>query len=399
VAYNPGMSRRTVTILLLASCTLGAMQTNTRIISGTPPPVGPYSPAVEAAGLIYLSGTLAQDDQGVLVGKGDIGAQTTRVIERLRTTLEAAGSSLDQVVAVTVYLTSASDFAAMNAAYGRFWAKDPPTRTTVIADLVLPEALVEISMIAVPRGAERTVIHPAAWRRSPNPYSYAIRTADTLFLSGLVSRNGRDNSVVEGDVPAQTRVVMQNARELLDAAGLDFDHVVTARVYLPDAAAFGAMNEEYRKAFPSHKPARAAVVAGLAGPQYQVEITLTASIAKPSVVDTGGPPSANLSTAVRAGGRVYLSGLLGATDDNAQDVGAQTRETLSRAKAALEAAHCAPADVVDSLVYLTDVAGFQAMNGAYREVFADRFPARATVRSGLFARTGLVEIMLTALCP
>ena len=63
---------------------------------------------------------------------------------------------------------------------------------------MLPDALVEISMIAVPTGAERVVIHPAGWIKSPSPYSYAIRTGDTLFLSGLVSRNGRDNSVVAG---------------------------------------------------------------------------------------------------------------------------------------------------------------------------------------------------------
>ena len=75
-------------------------------------------------------------------------------------------------------------------------------------------------MIAVPTGAERVVIHPAGWIKSPNPYSYAIRTGDTLFLSGLVSRNGRDNSVVAGDINAQTAVVLDNAAELLKAAGM-----------------------------------------------------------------------------------------------------------------------------------------------------------------------------------
>ena len=75
-------------------------------------------------------------------------------------------------------------------------------------------------MIAVPTGAERVVIHPASWIKSPSPYSYAIRTGDTVFLSGLVSRNGRDNSVVDGDINAQTAVVLDNAAELLKAAGM-----------------------------------------------------------------------------------------------------------------------------------------------------------------------------------
>ena len=134
---------------------------------------------------------------------------------------------------MTVYLRSAADFPAMNDIYKTFWPKDPPTRTTVIADLVLPTA-VEISMIAVPAGAERIMIHPADWAKSPNPYSYAIRTGDTLFLSGLVPRNGRDNTAVGGDISVQTKAVMENAAELLKAAGMDFDNVVSARMYLPD---------------------------------------------------------------------------------------------------------------------------------------------------------------------
>ncbi len=152
-----------------------------------PSPVGPYSPAVKAGGLIYVSGTFAQDATGAMVGTGDVGAQTRRILERMRELLTAAGSSLDQAISVTVFLKSQSDFAAMNEAYRGFWTKDPPTRTTVITDLVLADALVEMSMIAVPTGAERVVVHPSTWMKSPNPYSYAIRTGETLFLAGLVA--------------------------------------------------------------------------------------------------------------------------------------------------------------------------------------------------------------------
>jgi enamine deaminase RidA (YjgF/YER057c/UK114 family) len=107
-----------------------------------------------------------------------------------------------------VYLTTAADFQPMNAAYRAFFASDPPTRTTVVTRLVVPDARVEISMVAVPAGARREVVHPEGWQRSLNPYSYAIRTADTLFLAGLVSRNGTDNAFVAGDVRAQTRTIM-----------------------------------------------------------------------------------------------------------------------------------------------------------------------------------------------
>jgi aminoacrylate peracid reductase len=364
-----------------------------------PSPVGPYSPAIKAGGFIYVSGTLAQDDAGNIVGAGDVRAQTQRVVERMRDILAAGGSALGQVAAVTVYLKSAGDFAAMNEVYRTYWPKDPPTRTTVVADLVLPDALVEMSMIAVPAGAERVVVHPPGWMASPNPYSYAIKSGETLFLSGLVSRNGRDNSVVTGDVAIQTRTVMDNARALLEAAGMSFAHVVSARVYLPDTAGFQQMNEVYRSYFPSGPPARATVKAGLAGSQYAVEITMVASSAPREVISDGRPANPNLSAAIRAGRFVYVSGMLGNTPETKGDTAAQTRETLARIHTALKAAGCAPGDVADSLVYLTDLGNFAAMNEVYRSFFQRDFPARATVQSGLVAPDGLVEIMVTAVRP
>lgn len=387
----------TVAALACAVFSLVVMQMPVKeIVSSGPAPVGPYSPAVKAGGFIYLSGALAQDDAGAIVGSGDVAAQTRRVLERTGRVLEASGSSLEHVLSVTVYLKSAADFQAMNQAYRAFWPSNPPTRTTVIADLVLPGALVEMSMVAAPAGAERTVIHPASWIASPNPYSYAIRSGDTLFLSGLVSRNGRDNSAVSGDVPAQTKVVLDNAGEILAAAGMTRANVVSARIYMPDGAGFQQMNEAYRRYFPDAPPARATVKAGLAGPQYQVEITLIASSSRKEVINDGRATSPNLSTAIRAGKRVYLSGMLGNSEANKGDVGAQTRETLARIRSALAAAGLTPADVVDGLVYLTDVKAFAAMNEAYRPFFEKDFPARATVQSGLMAPGGLVEIMMTA---
>jgi reactive intermediate/imine deaminase len=362
-------------------------------------PVGPYSHAVSAGGLIYLAGAVADDGNREIIGRGDVAAQTREVVERLRARLEAAGSSLEQVVLATVYLKSAADFAAMNEAYRAYWPKDPPTRTTVIADLVLPDALVEIAMIAVPNGAERTVIHPHHWQPSPNPYSYAIRTGDTLFLSGLVARRGRDNSFVTGDVPLQTHVVLDNAGELLAAAGMTHANVVSARVFLTDATTFSQMNVEYRKYFASSPPVRATVAAGLAGPQALVEMTLIASSSSREVIERDANRNPNLSTAIVSGKRVYLSGMLGNLPGNTGDAGAQTTETLARIRRALEAAGCSPGDVVDSLVYLPDLAVYSAMNDAYRRFFGDAFPARATVASGLFAPDGLVEIMMTAVKP
>ena len=377
------------------------MQTPARAtLNVGPPPSAPYSHVVSAGGLIYLSGALADGPNRQILHPGDAAGQTRAVIERLRARLEAAGSSLAQVVSVMVYLKSASDFGTMNEAFRAYWPSDPPTRTTVIANLVVPDALVEMTMVAVPDGADRVVVHPAGWQRSPSPYSYAIQAGDAVFLSGLISRNGKDNTVVPGDVAAQTRVVLDNAGEILAAAGRSLSDVVSARVYLPDATSFEQMNAEYRRYFSSAPPVRATVRAGLASAPYVVEMTFIASSEPRTIVEPGGPQNPNLSTAIVAGRRVYLSGMLGNLADTAGDVGKQTTETLTRIDRALHAAGCTRSDIVDSLVYLTDVSAFTAMNEAYRGFFGDRaLPARATVEAGLFASDGLVEIMMTAVKP
>src|SRR4051812_16593639 len=250
--------------------------------------------AIEAGGLVYVPGTAALDPAGAIVGRGDLGAQTRQILERIGEALKEAGSSLDQAVAVMVYLTSASDFQSMNAAYRSFWPARMPTRTTIITELPTPGALIEISLVAASKGAERTIIHPEGWATAASPYSYAIRTGDTLFLSGLVARNGRDNTDVSGDAATQTRVILDNAGELLQAAGMSHANIVSSKIYLTEVETFQQMNAAYREYFPSEPPARATVQCGLASSLFNVEMTFVASAAPRTVVSDGRPLNPNL---------------------------------------------------------------------------------------------------------
>ena len=143
-------------------------------------------PAVVAGGFIYTSGLVGLEATG-RTDQPDVAAEVRRALERLKTVVEAAGSSLAQVVSVTVYLRSPKDFDVMNAVYREFFAEKQPARTTVGAELA-HGALVMISAVAVPNGTPREVFHPAGWAKSPRPYSYAVRAGDLVFLSGLVSR-------------------------------------------------------------------------------------------------------------------------------------------------------------------------------------------------------------------
>jgi enamine deaminase RidA (YjgF/YER057c/UK114 family) len=353
----------------------------------------PLSAAVKADGLIYVSGALS--------AKGDIKEQTQGVLNSLGQSLTKAGSSLQNVVAATVYLKNGADAAAMTEVWRGVWPKDAPTRTTVVADMVSPAALVEIAVIAVPTGGERVIIHPAGWSTG-NPYSHAIRTGDTLFISGQVSRDPKANTPIEGDVTTQTKAIFANTEEILKTAGFTMADAVANRVYLTDAATFGEMNKAYVPNFPKNPPARATVIVGLPGPQYKVELTMTAVRGAKEVITTPGPdgapgkPSATLSSAIKVGNRLYVAGILGNNATNKGDVEAQTREAMARIERTMKAAGFSFADLADAVVYITDVSYFQAMNNAYRAAIGKDFPARATVKTGLVGQEGLVEIMFVA---
>src|SRR5438046_3953364 len=111
------------------------------------PPVGPFSQAVEAGGFIYFSGQVGQDPATGKVVEGGIVAETERVFQNLSAVLKAAGKSFDDVVRAGVFLTSLSDYVALNGVYAKHFRQPFPART-VIAVAALPlGASVEIDLV------------------------------------------------------------------------------------------------------------------------------------------------------------------------------------------------------------------------------------------------------------
>jgi enamine deaminase RidA (YjgF/YER057c/UK114 family) len=390
---EPSMRLFAILALSIAAVSMTFAQSSRQVFPGANPSM-PFSAAVKADGLIYVSGTLGSG--------GDVKAQTKQVLDNVNATLKTAGSSLANAASVTVYLKNQADFAAMNEVYRTYWTKDPPARTTVMVPL-LNQGLVEISVVAVPDGGERVVVNPSEWTSSPNPYSYAIKTGNTLFLSGLIARSGKDNTPIKGDMATQTTAVLDNGAAILKAAGFSYSDVVSSRIYISDPTAFQAMNAAYRAYFPTDPPARATVKADLTSPDYIVEITMIAvkaanrtAFTTPTADGKPGTKNPNLSSAIQVGNRLYVAGILGNNAENKGDVKAQTAETLARIGRTLKAAGFDWKDVVEGVVYLPDLTKFNDMNAAYREVISRDFPARATIGAGLMGADGLVEIMFTA---
>ena len=119
--------------------------------AGAPAAIGPYVQGVRAGNLIFTAGQIPLDPVTGQVVSGGITEQTTRVLENLKAILEAAGSSLAQVVKATVFLKDFNDFAALNAVYAAYLAPtgvEPPARTTVEVSRLPKDALVEIEVVA-----------------------------------------------------------------------------------------------------------------------------------------------------------------------------------------------------------------------------------------------------------
>jgi reactive intermediate/imine deaminase len=118
------------------------------------PPIGSYSHAVRVetgdATWVYLSGQIANDDSGEIAGVGDLRVQTEQVFENLARILEANGAGFEHVVKIQTYFTTLDDLAGSREVRSRYLPADPPASTAVqVAALVMPEALIEVDVVAV----------------------------------------------------------------------------------------------------------------------------------------------------------------------------------------------------------------------------------------------------------
>jgi 2-iminobutanoate/2-iminopropanoate deaminase len=126
---------------------------------------------------------------------------------------------------------------------------------------------------AAPRQTKRTVISTELAPKAIGPYSQAIRVHNLVFCAGQTPIDPATGKLIEGDIAAQTRRVLQNLGAVLEAAGTSLAKVVKTTVFLTDMANFKAMNEVYAEFFLEHPPARSTIaVAGLPlGAQVEIE--------------------------------------------------------------------------------------------------------------------------------
>jgi 2-iminobutanoate/2-iminopropanoate deaminase len=110
--------------------------------------LGPYSQAVKVGNFLFVSGQGPINPRTGKIDETEISAQARQTLQNVKAIVEASGFLLQDVVKVSIFLKNASDFQKMNEVYKTYFQQDPPTRTTVQADFVTPNMLIEIDAIA-----------------------------------------------------------------------------------------------------------------------------------------------------------------------------------------------------------------------------------------------------------
>ena len=118
------------------------------IPEGTSAPLAPYVPATKADNIVYVSGTLAFDENNNVVCIGDAAGQTRHILETIKKVIETAGGTMDDVTFNSIFIKDWADYTAVNTVYAEYFPSDKPARFCIQCGLVKPDALIEIATIA-----------------------------------------------------------------------------------------------------------------------------------------------------------------------------------------------------------------------------------------------------------
>jgi reactive intermediate/imine deaminase len=267
------------------------------IKSAAPRPIAHYTEAFKIGDFVFAAGQIASDYKtGVPTGVirhpefpyygSDIKGQTRYILDNLKKTFAAAGSSLDHVFKAQVFLTDLDNFNAFDEVWKEYFTT-PPARTTVgTTGLLVKDTLVEIDLIGyVPsRKLKKEPIKSAAPRPIAH-YSEAFKIGDFLFAAGQIAsdykagvppqaRRQPNFPYYSSDIKLQTRYVLDNLKRTFEAGGSSLAHVVKAQVFLTDLNNFNGFDEVWKEYFKVPPPRTTIGTTGLLVKDALVEIDL-----------------------------------------------------------------------------------------------------------------------------
>jgi len=365
-------------LLLLAALLAPAAERRVIFPPGAKP-VGPYSPGILAGDFLYVSGQGARRPDNTYPSTAE--GQVRQTLENVKQIVEAAGLTMAHVVYCQIYLLDLAALEAVDRVWPEYFPKAPPARAVLGVARMPVETPVEIMVVAFRDLARRRLVLPPGWR-SEAPVTAGVMAGDRLYMSGVLGRGPAD--------PAeQVQAALDQMRDILTAAGLDFRHVVFVNPYLTTAMPMEVMNRVYAKHFEfGNTPARATFrVAGLPhGAQVEFTGVAIADLAKRRAVRPKNmAPSATASPCVWADDTLYCSAKAGfipgpRSGIYASTIEHQVRQTMRNLLDGLEEAGLDFSHVVASNVYLDSIDDFARMNRVYGQYFSAAPPTRTTVQ-------------------
>ncbi|VVN56827.1 Putative aminoacrylate peracid reductase RutC [Pseudomonas fluorescens] len=389
------------------------------------------SEAVRAGSFIFTSAKLATDWVNSIAPQAQVDAQfpnfccpserqTEYILRSLAETLEQAGSSLSRVVKAHVFLLDSAQFPGFDRVWKRYFPQ-PPTRTTVGADgLLIPGALLEISLIAVAVDSDITV-QPAK-SDAPRPLTKkveAIRAGDFVFTSGQLAHDAVAGVPAEAageahqvDLAKQTTYTLNNMVRSLAAAGAQPTDVIKAQALLLDTRGQDQFLPAWRDAALGTPSLAVTGIGSLLVSGTIIEIDLTAYTGADLRLPVHSSPHG--PEAVGCGELVFSAGIYPGFDTGelptecivheaypyySSAITLQTEWVLRRLDAALREVASDLAHVAKAQIFLTDLSDFALFDSVWRKHFQTP-PARSVVKASPLpvegARIAIEVIALTA---
>ena len=200
----------------------------------------PFSPGILVGDTLYISGQASVDPLTGKLIEGDFKAHVTQTLKNVEAILKAADMDFSNVVHANVFLTNPDDFGPMSEVYRTFTTQPRPARVPLGATRLPLDAPVEITMIA--KRQKGKAILPPDMPPSDN-YSRGFLVGDELYVAGI----GSAQEAVEDRV----NDCMERVRKIVEEAGLSLGNVVEGKIYLSDIKDLEAVNQAFRKHFPS----------------------------------------------------------------------------------------------------------------------------------------------------
>lgn len=342
------------------------------------------SPAVDTGDYLYVSGQGPRRADGSLPSA--FGDRFRQALDNLKTVVETAGLTLDNVVYVQVYLTDMGNYSEMNRVFGEYFAKNPPARA-VLGVHALPDPAVAINAVAVRSLEGRKAVYPASYSKQETSPP-GVLTHDRLFISSMAGVDPVTDKVPD-DAGAQVDLALDRMTAVVEAAGLKMSHVVFVNPYLTSDIPPRVMNERYAKRFEfGNTPGRATIrVSSLPGGAH-IEYTGVAVRdlqRRKAIRPKNMPPSPTASPCVFAGDTLYCSAKSGFIPGPHGGLYATTtlhqlRQTMRNLLDNLEEAGMDFSQVVTTTVYLDNLADAPAYNEVYGQYFGPIMPASTTVQ-------------------